>query len=147
MSEEDRAKTAFCTQVGLIKFRVMSFGLCDVPTMFQHLMDLVLAGAKWSTYLVYLDDSAIVGRMFQEHLGNVQDVLDKLRQAGLHLKLEKCFVQEEVNYLGHVMSENSLVPGRPSQLERGWPGNEASPRREWLQTPQKLRRWQHGQSL
>ena len=49
-------------------------------------MDLVLAEAKWSACLVYLDDIVIVGKTFHQHLANVRDVLDKLRQAGLRLK-------------------------------------------------------------
>ena len=52
----------------------------------QRLMDIVLAGAKWSACLVYLDDIVIVGMTFHQHLANTWDVLDKLRQAGLHLK-------------------------------------------------------------
>ena len=110
MSEEDRAKTAFCTQEGLFEFKVMPFGLCTALATFQRLMDLVLAGAKWSTCLVYLDDIIVVRRTFQQHLSNVRDVLDKLRQAGLRLKPEKCnFFQNEVSYLGHIVSEKGVA--------------------------------------
>jgi len=73
-------------------------------------MDLVLAGAKWSTCLVYLDDIVIIGKTFHQHLTNVRDVLDKLRQARLRLKPGKCtFFQKEVTYLGHIVSARGVA--------------------------------------
>ena len=38
------------------QFRGMPFGLCNVPAMFERLMDRVLSGMRWSRCLVYLDD-------------------------------------------------------------------------------------------
>ena len=80
-----REKTAFCTQVGLFKFNVMPFGLCNAPGTFQHLMDCVLAGLQWSNCLVYIDDIIIMGRSFDEHLHNLPKVFDRLKLAGLKL--------------------------------------------------------------
>ena len=84
--DKDRENTAFCTQEGIFEFKVMPFGLCNALVTFKHLMDIVLAEAKWSACLVYLDDIVIVGKTFHQHLANTRDVLDKLRQAGLCLK-------------------------------------------------------------
>ena len=56
MAPGDVAKTAFICPLGLYEFLVMPFGLCNAPSTFQRAMDLVLAGAKWRTCLVYLDD-------------------------------------------------------------------------------------------
>ena len=87
----------------MFEFKVMPFGLCNALVTFQHPMDLVLAGVKWSACLVYLDDIVIVGMTFHPHLANVRDVLDKLRQAGLRLKPGKCaFLLAKINYLGYV---------------------------------------------
>lgn len=43
MHPDDRCKTAFLTKRGLFEFNVLSFGLCNAPSSFQRLMDLVLA--------------------------------------------------------------------------------------------------------
>ncbi len=56
---KDREKTAFISDQGLFEFNVMPFGLCNAPATFQRLMDAVLAGLKWTTCLVYLDDIII----------------------------------------------------------------------------------------
>lgn len=61
VAEEHRKKTAFCTIEGLFKFKVMPFGLCNAPAMFQRLMDLLLARLQWSHCLVYLDNVIILG--------------------------------------------------------------------------------------
>ena len=77
-------KKSYCMQERMLDFKVMPFGLCNAPTTFQYLKEPVLAGAKSSTCLVYLDDIVIVRKSFHEHLANVRDVLNKLRQTGLH---------------------------------------------------------------
>jgi len=90
VAQEDRAKTAFSTQEGLFEFNVMPFGLCNVPATFQHLMDSVLAGLQWYSCIVYLDDIIIMGRTFEEHLVNLQQVFERLKQANLKLQPKKC---------------------------------------------------------
>ena len=45
MSEESQEKTAFVAWNDLYEFKVMLFGLCNVPVTFQHLMERVLSGA------------------------------------------------------------------------------------------------------
>ena len=107
----DREKTAFCTQQGLFEFNVMPFGLCNAPATFQRLMNLVLAGIQWQSCLVYIDDIIIFGKTFDQHLHNLQQVLDRLRQAGLKLHPRKChFLQHEVTFLGHVVSQKGVSP-------------------------------------
>ena len=84
LAEQDKKKTAFCTQDGLFEFNVLSFGLCNGPATFQRLTDLVLTGLQWSSCLVYLDDMVVVGRSFEEHLLNFQNVFERLHTAGLN---------------------------------------------------------------
>ena len=79
VNPEHREKTAFCTSKGLFEFNVMPFGLCNAPATFQRLMDSVLAGLHWKTCLVYTDDIIVVGKSFDEHLCNLQAVLERLR--------------------------------------------------------------------
>lgn len=71
---------------------------------------MLLAGYRWRSCLVYLDDVIIFSKTMAEHLRDVQEILSVLHTGGLSLKLRKChFFQDCVNYLGHVV--------RPGQLE------------------------------
>ena len=111
VNPEHRDKTAFCTPEGLFEFNVMPFGLCNAPATFQRLMDSVLAGLHWKTCLVYIDDIIVVGKSFDDHLCNLQVVLERLRQAGLKLHPSKChLLQHKVTYLGHVVSAQGIAP-------------------------------------
>lgn len=106
---QDREKTAFSTGNGLWQFKVMPFGLCNAPATFERLMETVLRGMTWKTCLVYLDDVIILGKSFDDHLKNIREILQKMREAGLKLNSKKCcFLQKEVKYLGHVISENGV---------------------------------------
>ena len=110
VAERDREKTAFATESGLFEFKVMPFGLCNAPVTFQRLMDLVLAGVQWSHCLVYLDDIIVVGRSFHDHLQNPSVVLQRLKEANLHLKPAKCsFCKSQVSYLGHIVSRQGVA--------------------------------------
>ena len=123
LAEEDRAKTAFCTTEGLYEFKVMPFGLCNAPATFQRLMDVVLCGLQWTTCLVYLDDIIVMGRTFEEHLSNLENVFSRILDAGLKIKVEKCsFLQERVKYLGHIVSKNGIEadPDKISKVQL-WP--------------------------
>ena len=123
MDKGDREKTAFITQEGLYQFKVMPFGLTNAPATFQRLMDAVLAGLQWKSCLVYLDDVIIVGRTFEEHLNHLGEIFDRLRQAGLKLKVTKCSLfQEKVCYLGHIVSSKGVATD-PSKTKKvaDWP--------------------------
>ncbi len=68
--------------------------------------------------LYLLDCSGPNGRTFEDHLSNLQVVLDRLRQAGLRVKPTKCAIlQERVNYLGHIMSKEGLETD-PAKTEK-----------------------------
>ena len=90
VEKRDQHHTAFSTPNGLFEFKVMPFGLCNAPAIFQCLMDLVLAGLQWSSCLVYLDDIIILGKDFKSHLENLSLVLQRIKDAGLRLEATKC---------------------------------------------------------
>ncbi|WP_316399456.1 reverse transcriptase family protein [Bradyrhizobium sp. 33ap4] len=111
VDERDREKTAFVTPDGLYEFKVMPFGLCTAPATFQRVMDTVLAGLKWQTCLVYLDDVVVFAPDFDEHLRRLRVILDTLKKAHLTLKPAKChFGYQELKFLGHVITPKGVLP-------------------------------------
>ena len=54
-------KSAFVADGGLYAWKVIHFGMCNAPAIFERLMDQVLWGLLWETLLVYLDDVIVFG--------------------------------------------------------------------------------------
>ena len=51
----------------------------------------------------------MIGRSFDEHLANLQAVLQRFREANLKLKPAKCEVfQHRVKFLGHIVSKEGI---------------------------------------
>jgi len=95
----------------------MPFGLTNAPATFQRLMQRVLAGMTMEQCLVYLDDIIVFAPTFNEHLRRLQEVLQRLSNAGLKVKVSKCqFAQREVRYLGHIVSAEGIRPD-PAKLD------------------------------
>ena len=123
MDDDARAKSAFVTTSGLYEWNVLPFGLCNAPSTFERLMDYVLAGLRWETLLVYLDDVIVFGKTVSESISRLQEVLTRFRGAGLKLKPSKCnLFQTKVHYLGHVVSAEGIQTD-PAKIEAivDWP--------------------------
>ena len=128
MDAGTQEKAAFVTSSGLYEWTVMPFGLCNAPSTFARLMELVLKGLHWKICLIYLDDVIVMGRTFEEEIERLKEVFERLARAGLKLKPKKCFLfQKRVSYLGHVVTEEGIAAD-PEKVEqvRTWPTPENS---------------------
>jgi len=85
MHPSDADKTAFVTRKGQFRFKVISFGLANAPSLFQRIRDLVLPGLSWESCLVYVDDIIAFGSTFEEHIERLKRVFHRLGAAGLKL--------------------------------------------------------------
>ncbi len=120
MAPEDREKTAFTTAGGTYQFKRMPFGLTNAPATFQRLIDQTLGGLKWTSCFAFIDDSLIATQTFSEHLTALREVFNRLRQAGLTLKKEKCFIgKTELEFLGHRITKAGLhtSPGKIDKIQ------------------------------
>ncbi len=86
--EDDIHKTAVTTPFGPWEFCRMPFGLRNAGQSFQRFMDQVMSSLNFA--FVYLDDILVGSRSPEEHLLHLRQVLQRLRQYGLVLNLEKC---------------------------------------------------------
>ena len=65
-------------------------------------METLLQGIPHVT--VYLDDILVAGENEADHLQTLEKVLQRLAEAGLRAKRNKCkFMVDSVEYLGHVI--------------------------------------------
>ena len=90
------------------QFRVIPFGLCNAPATFKRLMDWVLCGMRWSRCLVYLDDVISFGGTIAEALVRLEEVLNRLSNFGLQLRVTKCTFMQTV-LLGHIVGRTGLA--------------------------------------
>ena len=109
VAEGHEKLTAFRTSFGLYEYLVMPFGLCNAPSSFQHYINDVLHEHLLDFVSAYIDDILIYSETHQEHEKHVRKVLEKLREAGLQLDIEKCaFFQQRVKYLGLIISTDGI---------------------------------------
>lgn len=107
-------KTAFSTSDGHYEFLRMPFGLKNAPATFQRMINNVLKQEiSNNTALVYLDDIIVYSKTKQDHINKLQQVFESLRKANLKVNKNKCvFMQEEIEFLGHVLNKDGLKPNQ-----------------------------------
>jgi RNase H-like domain found in reverse transcriptase/Reverse transcriptase (RNA-dependent DNA polymerase)/Integrase zinc binding domain/Chromo (CHRromatin Organisation MOdifier) domain len=116
-------KTAFRCRYGHFEYRVMPFGLTNAPATFQHFMNDTLRNFLDDFCVVYLDDILVYSQTMDDHRSHVRQILDRLREARLYAKLEKCcFHVEEVEFLGYIISSKGIRmdPAKISSIT-SWP--------------------------
>ena len=117
MKEEDMEKTASSSHVGLYQYKVLPFGLCNAPATFEAMMESMLSDLLWKKCLVYLDDVIVFGKTFEECLGNLELVLQRILSNGLKLKPKKCnLFQKSITYLGRIISTEG-IKADPKKLD------------------------------
>ncbi|KAL5506337.1 hypothetical protein EMCRGX_G007955 [Ephydatia muelleri] len=109
LEEESKEYITISTHRGLYRYNQLPFGVSSAPAIFQRTMESLLAGIP--NVSVYIDDLLVSGSMEEEHLHTLEAVLDRLSNAGMKLKLSKCFfLLPSVEYLGHVISAEGIRP-------------------------------------
>ena len=117
MKEEDIEKTAFAWKGQLYEYTRMPFRLCNAPSTFQNIMNIILGKDNWVCAIPYLDDVIIFSKDIHEHKQHLERVLGKIKAAGLTLNNEKCqFFKSEIKYLGYILSQGQIRPD-PEKLQ------------------------------
>ena len=101
----------------------MPFCLYNAALTFQRTMELALQGLQWVTCLIYIDDAIVFGKDFDQYMQRLEEVLDRIKKAGLKLKASKSYLlQNEVIFLGHVVSGEGIKPS-PTNVTKvvDWP--------------------------
>jgi len=117
MAEEDKEKTAFICPLDLFQFERMPQGITGAQATFQRLMEKAVGDMHLLQEIVYLDDIIVFGRTLEEHEERLLKVLDRLRECGLKVSIDKCqFCQSQVRYVGHIVSAAGVSPD-PAKIE------------------------------
>lgn len=121
MNPSDISKTAFNVDTenngyrGHYEYLRMPFGLKNAPSTFQRVMDNVLRGLK--NVMVYMDDIIVFSTSLQEHIQNLEDVFQRLRESNFKVQLNKSeFMKKETPFLGHIVTADGVKPD-PNKIE------------------------------
>src|SRR5438046_1827695 len=111
VAEGDEWKTAFRTRYGHFEYLVMPFGLCNAPATFQSYINDALREFLDEFCIAYLDDVLIyIDGSLEDHIHHVHQVLQRLLDNGLYVKLEKCeFHVQETKFLGFIISPDDIA--------------------------------------
>ena len=90
-------------------------GLLSSPFAFWALISKVTHGLRHT--IAYLDDLLVASSSTQQHLRDLQDLLQRLREFNLKLNLEKCHLAVfQVEYLGFTITPQGAKPGRAKTM-------------------------------
>jgi len=110
IKEGDEWKAAFSMPEGSFESMVMFFGLTNSPAMFQVMInDLLSDLVVEEKVAVFIDDVMIAMETEEGHDEIVEEVLRRLEENDLFVKLEKCVWKvREVGFLGVIIGEDGV---------------------------------------
>ena len=110
IKEGDKWKAAFTMPEGLFEPTVMFFGLTNSPATFQAIMNELLRDLINTGKIVVFIDDVIVGMESKErHDELVAEVIKRLEENDLYVKLEKCkWKVKKVGFLGVVIRPEGI---------------------------------------
>ena len=115
LSKESREVTAIMTPNGLYQFTVAPFGIRNSPPEFQRMMDTVFADLP--RLQKYIDDIIIYALTFDELFLQLRDVLQRMKDEGLFLKLSKVeLFLPEITMLGFNVGIDGIRP-HPKKIQ------------------------------
>ena len=109
--KEDQWKATFITPMGLFEPTVMFFGFCNALPTFQAFMNHIFADMLPEKWLkIYMDDMGIHTKDDMTlHHERTWQVLQRLREHGLSLKLSKCvFDAPHMEFLGMIIGQGEI---------------------------------------
>jgi len=114
----DEWKTAFRTRYGLFEWLVTPFGLTGAPATFQRYINTVLRDYLDEFVSAYIDDILIyTSGSIADHRTKVRAVLQRLKDAGLQIDIDKCeFETTSVKYLGFIIEAGKGIRVDPEKV-------------------------------
>lgn len=74
LEQGSRDVTAFSTDQGSFRWKVLPFGLNVSPNSFMRMMNLAFAGIAPEKLFIYIDDIIVLGRSEGDHLKNLAEI-------------------------------------------------------------------------
>ena len=109
MAEEDHEKTAFITSQGLYCYKVMPFGLKNARASYQRLVNQMFNKQIGRNVEVYVDDILVKSKEEEDHLDDLKETFNTLRQYSMKLNPSKCaFGVSSGKFLRFMVSQRGI---------------------------------------
>ncbi|KAJ9546886.1 hypothetical protein OSB04_019429 [Centaurea solstitialis] len=124
MHTDDQEKTAFMTDKGIYCYKVMPsedpewrFGLKNVGSTYQRLVNMMFKEHLGRTMEVYIDDMLVKSERSIDHVAHLKQSFDILRQYKMKLNPTKCsFGVRAGKFLGYLVTQRG-IEASPEQVE------------------------------
>jgi len=124
VKKEDKWKVAFMTHLGVYEPMIMFFGLTNSLATFQAIMNDILRDLiNTGEIAAFMDDILIGIEEEEKHDKIVEEVLRRIEENDLCVKLEKCVWKvREIDFLGLVMGSGGIKMQEEKVVGvLGWP--------------------------
>ena len=101
--------TAFITSKGLYYYKVMPFGLKNAGAAYQRLVNHMFNRQIERNVEVYVDDMLVNSKEEENHLDDLKETFNALRQYNMKLNPSKCaFGVSSGKFLGFMISQRGI---------------------------------------
>ena len=115
--EDSRDKLSIITEAGTYRYKVLPFGVNLASSVFQQTMNTLFGDMLNRDVSIYVDDLAISSATFEEHLGKLRRVLQRLRETNFTVNVKKSkFAMSSAKILGFIVNEGGISQD-PAKVE------------------------------
>ena len=102
---DDQEKTTFVTPTRNNHYKVMPFGLKNAGSTYQRMMTKMFEPQLGKSIEVYIDDMVVKSKVASEHVGDLGNIFEILREHKLRLNASKCsFGVGSGKFLGYMVT-------------------------------------------
>ena len=117
MALDYQENTAFVTLIENYHYKVMSFGLKNVGSIYQRMMTRMFESQLGKNIKIYKDDMVVKSKMVSEHLGDLRAIFEILKKYKLWLNASKCsFGMGSGKLLGYMVTHRGIEVN-PDQIK------------------------------
>jgi len=109
VAEEFRKYLSFMYNGVNLRWVRLPFGLNVSGAIFIKALNQIIGNDLSQNVSVYVDDILITSSTLEEHIRHIDQVLNRLKQAGATVKLKKSkFLKSEIKFLGHIITKEGI---------------------------------------
>ena len=112
--KQDRDKTGFACELGLVQRKRMPFNLCNATTTCQRLIAQALKSLRkknGNLVMYFVDDVVIATPTLEDHIERPDEVTACVKWTGLKCKTSKCeILKDSIKYLGRILDKHGIRP-------------------------------------